>query len=115
MKVKLKCDINPNKIVSKITGNKDFWTIAHMEWWRLISPYTPFQTGNLMEDVTVTAEGIKYNSPYAHRMYTGDGFNFCTDKHPLASAHWDKVAKPSQLPCLARTLNNYIKAGRFKF
>lgn len=115
MEVKFKCDINPNRIAAKIAESKEFWTIAHLEWWRLITPYTPFQTGNLAEDVTITAEAIKYNSPYANRMYKGDNFNFRKDKHPLASARWDRAAKPSQLPCLARTLNNYIKSGRFKF
>lgn len=115
MEIKLKCNINPNKIVSKITGNKDFWMIAHMEWWRLYKDYVPYQSGNLMANVTVTEKGIRHNEPYAHRMYTGDEFNFRTDKHELASARWDKAAKPSQFPKLIRTLNGYVKAGRFKF
>ncbi len=115
MEIKFKCDINPNRIAAKITENKEFWTIAHTEWWRLYKDYVPFQNGNLMENVTITEKGIKHNEPYAHRMYEGDNFNFHKDKHPLASARWDEAAKPSQLPKLARTLNSYIKSGRFKF
>lgn len=115
MEIKLKCNINPQKITDKIQNNKAFWNTAHLEWWRLMQPYTPFQTGALMYNVTITEKGIKYKSPYAHRMYTGDGFNFRTDKHGLASARWDQAAKPSQFPKLIRTLNGYVKAGRFKF
>lgn len=117
MEVKLKCNINPNKIAAKITENKDFWTTAHMEWWRQYKDYTPYRNGHLMENVTITDKGIKHNEPYAHRMYEGTDFNFYRGEqgHPLASARWDQAAKPSQFPKLARTLNNYIKAGRFKF
>lgn len=115
MEVKFKCDINPNKIAAKITENKEFWTIAHLEWWRLYKDFVPCQSGRLWEDVTITEKSIKHNAPYAHRVYEGDNFNFRKDEHRLASARWDEAAKPSQLPELARTLTNYIKSGRFKF
>lgn len=115
MEIEFKCNINPQKITNKVQSNKTFWNTAHLEWWRLMQPYTPFQTGALMNNVTITEKGIKYKSPYAHKMYDGTGINFRSDKHRLASAHWDKAAKPSQLPKLAQTLNNYIKSGRFEF
>ena len=116
MSMKLTFDININskKIASKITDNKQLWLRANTEWWRLISPYTPFDTGNLMEDVEITPEHILYRSPYAHRQYDGDNFDFSKEKHPLASARWDKAAKPSQFPKLIETLQNIIDAGGIK-
>lgn len=117
MEIKFNCNINPDKIAKKITENKEFWTLAHMEWWRLYKDYVPFQSGNLMRNVTVSETGIKHNEPYAHRQYEGDNFNFYRGEqgHPLASARWDKAAKPTQFPKLIRTLNGYIKSGRIKF
>lgn len=115
MEIKFNCNINPHKITSRIMENEKFWKTAHAEWWRLYKDFVPCQSGRLWEDVTITEKSIKHNAPYAHRMYEGDNFNFHKDEHPLASAHWDKAAKPSQLPELSRTINNYIKSGRFKF
>lgn len=114
MEIKFKCDINPTKIVAKITDSKKLWKTAHAEWWRLISPYTPFQTGNLMSKVSINSERIKYKSPYAHHAYMGENLDFRKDKHPLASARWSEAATPSQLPKLAETLRNYIRSEILK-
>lgn len=88
------------------------WTFAHTEWHKLISPYTPRQTGTLMETVRIDNKGITYLSPYAHRMYEGESFNFRTDQNPLACAHWDQKAAPTQLPRLASAIQKYIDSGR---
>lgn len=61
-----------------------------------IAPYVPMQTGALMDNTTVDETGITYNSPYAKRQYEGDDFNFSKEKHPLATAHWDKAAMASK-------------------
>lgn len=61
------------------------------------SQYVPFRTGNLMKSgITGTVIGsgeIKYNAPYARRMYYGVNFHFRKDKHPLATAQWFEKAK----------------------
>lgn len=100
--VKIKIDDDVKKVTLQ---NVNFWTFAATEWWRLITPYTPMDTGTLFESVHIRPKEIEYYQPYAHRVYTGDYMNFRTDKHPLASARWDEVARPTQERKLIKSLN----------
>lgn len=95
-----------------------FWRFGANEWWKLISPYTPMDTGALFESVNIRGDegsgSVEYKQPYAHRMYNGQRMHFRKDKHPLASAEWDKAAEPSQKPRLIQSMQNYIDSGRLK-
>lgn len=62
---------------------------------RYMNPYVPMDTGMLSGNYETGADTISgfviYNSPYAHYQYNGEGFNFSTEMHPLATDHWDKA------------------------
>ena len=64
---------------------------------KTIDPWVPFLEGPLSQTLEITPEYIHYKVPYAHRQYTGDGFNHTTDYHPLATERWDKVAMQTEL------------------
>lgn len=93
-----------NEIPRRLMTADDFWTFAANEWHRLISKYTPKDTGTLMNNVTIKPKQIEYNSPYAMHVYHGDRMNFRKDQNPLACAHWDEAAQESELPKLIQVL-----------
>ena len=127
--------------VAKIAGAVDgdaFWTFAATEWWRLITPYTPKDSGALAETVSITPKTIEYTSPYAHYQYVGDVYGpsipimqsgavvgFFSKKgetkhptgaklkytNPLASAQWDKAAEPTQKSALIARIQEFIDGG----
>lgn len=57
----------------------------------MCDPYVPYDTGALAENITVDANGVTYNQPYAEKVYNGVGMVFKQEKHPLATARWDEV------------------------
>lgn len=85
---------------------------------------------------------IYYNAPYAHYMYegqvygpsfpiiqdgivvgwrspkgkkkhpTGKQIKYSKEMHPLATAHWDKVAMQTQLPVFKQEINKILEEDR---
>ena len=80
--------------------------------FRLMSPYVPMQTGTLFQTVDISPGKVHYNMPYANRMYNGDGFNFCTEHHTLATAHWDRAMLAAKGEVLAHDITRFIQSGR---
>lgn len=114
-KFKIKSNIKSQNEGKKIETNSELWTYAASTWRDLISPFVPYNTGNLCENVTIDSGEIKYNAPYALETYeNARKLHFRTDKHPLASAHWDEVAKPSQEGYLVSSLQDFINSGKAK-
>lgn len=101
---------NPNSIFNRIFS-KDIKLYANSTWQKLIDPYVPFRYGNLSQNIDITQDYIHYKSPYAKRMYYGEGFHFNKDRHPLATAKWDKVASFSQKDKLIESIESYFKRG----
>ena len=89
------------------------WTFAANEWHRLISPYTPFRTGTLDNNVSIKPREIHYNAPYAAIVYHRNA-NFRKDKHPLATKEWDKAAIPSQGSKLVSAMQSYVDSGKLR-
>lgn len=62
---------------------------------RYCDPFVPFDTGTLASDYeTFTGDNegyVRYNQIYAHYQYNGLDFNYSVEKHPLASAQWDRA------------------------
>jgi hypothetical protein len=144
MNVSIKAVIDVNGTVSKIE-DPSFWSYAASEYHRLLSPYVPFETGSLDNTVRYnagkTTGEIEYYAPYAHYIYEGqamgpsyysEGYGFWSppgrpkqytgkplaisrSKHPKASAHWDEVAEPTQVPKLIQALQAYVDSGRLNF
>ena len=100
-------------IPPKIKNDTAFWTFAASEWHRLYSPYVPMDEGILTNSVDIRPGEIEHVVPYAHYQYTGH-FNYRRDKHPKASAEWDKAAAPTEMRKLGSSLQNYIDSGRLK-
>ena len=110
-----------NKTIQQITkeATKGDETALFMAktWHRLYDQFVPMDTGTLAHDaVDYTVENgvgfIHHKAPYAHRMYNGAGFNFSGEKHPLATAHWDKVANQvGKGEQLIKDTQAFIKGG----
>lgn len=135
-KVTVKSHVNIPKNMAKVQDDK-LWTFAANEWWRLISIYTPKDTGNLIGNVEIRPKEIEYKSPYAHYLYEGRAmgpnyydpdYGFWSppgqkkhytgkmleyhNKNPLSTRQWDKAAKPFQEPKLIKAMQGYIDSGR---
>lgn len=108
----VKIDLNETKIREKVTNDR-FGKFVANEWKRLIDPYTPRDTGNLMQRVEIHPFELYYYSPYARYVYYGKDMNF-QKKNPYSTAEWDKAAaKAGQADKLCRTLNNALKSGQY--
>lgn len=105
-------DINYRGLRDKLENDPKFWTFAATEWHRLYASYVPMREGALTNNVFFRPKEIVHAVPYARRLYNGTGFRFRKDKHPKASAQWDKAAAATQLPKLVSTLQAYIDSGR---
>lgn len=123
MKIEVVNSINLAEILSKI-NDKRVWLFAAEEWYRLISPYTPHNTGNLEQNVTIgsaftggllESKGtITYNVPYSLPVYYGKNMNFRKDHNPKASAEWDKRAIQEKqdeklIEATAKFIKNFIR------
>ena len=138
MRIKVEVNINIQKDLAKARDPK-LWKFAATEWWKLITPYTPMQTGTMSEQVEIRGEEgageIEYTTPYSHYLYegklmvdavTGSSYaragtkkvyadkelNISKAKHPLASKKWDKAAEPTQKPELVDAMQKYVDSGR---
>lgn len=136
--IKVKAHINVPGTVKKV-NDPTFWKFSANEWHKLITPYTPMDTGTLSESVKIKGKSgtgeIEYNAPYAHYLYQGQlmvdpetGSSYARagtkkvytendlvmskDRHPLASKEWDKAAEPTQKPKLISAMQGYIDSGR---
>ena len=134
--MKIESNINIPRNIKKVDNDK-LWIFAANEWHRYISPYTPMETGELDENVTIIPKVIEYNSPHAHYQYEGKvmgpnyynpDFGFWSppgkkkkytgtklkyhNRHPLSSGKWDKAAMPTQKPKLIDSLQAYVDSGR---
>ena len=138
MKISIKSNINVSKHLRKVRA-PSFWKYAANEWWKLITPFTPMETGTMSEQVTIKGEEgsglIEYNAPQAHylykgelmvdpdtgssyakkgakKVYTGTALVISKERHPLASKEWDKAAEPTQKPKLIDSMQKYVDSGR---
>lgn len=113
--MKLKIDLNESRIRRKVTNDK-FGLFVSNEWKRLIDPYTPRDTGQLMgvtgQTVDIQPFKLHYKSKYAERVYYGEYMNF-QKKNPYSTYEWDKAAeKAGQKTKLYRTINSALRGGK---
>lgn len=107
----LRIDINQPQIMEKVASDK-FGTYVSVSWKRLIDPYTPRDTGQLMQNVEVQPFKLHYKQKYASIVYYGENMNF-QKINPYSTYEWDiKAADAGQLSKLYRTLNTAITKGR---
>lgn len=138
MNIKIEAHINIPADLKKVRDPK-FWKFGANEWWKLITPYAPMETGTTAESVKIRGKSgdgeIEYLQPNAHYLYKGElmidpetgsayaragvkkkyagkELNISTAMHPLASKEWDKAAEPTQKPKLIKAMQGYIDSGR---
>jgi len=110
---------NPvNRIIAEkvLRSNRTLLFMAS-SWHRLFTKFVPRDTGLLaLDGVDIYVEGgkgvIHHKAPYAARVYYGTHLRFRTDKHPLASALWDRAAVGAGLKdVLIRDVQAFINRG----
>lgn len=116
----IKLQLNENHIHDKTTNDK-LGLFVSQTWKRLIDPYTPRKTGQLMgiTGVTVKIEPwrLHYKVPYAEAVYNNTReVTFVTDgtgRNPYATDHWDEKAEQAgQKDKLIKSVNAYIRSGK---
>lgn len=83
------------------------------EFYRAMEPYVPADTLSMYDTANISSDGIFFIMPYSSAPYYGktkDGnqMNFKTDKHPLATDHWDKAAWEAKKNEICAALQDYI-------
>lgn len=71
MSIDIRVNIDGEKIAERLTNDR-FGRLVSTEWKRLIDPYTPWDTGQLMQNVEILPFALHYKQPYAHYIYTGE-------------------------------------------
>lgn len=119
--VQVKSLFPADKKLKKVVKDKSFLTAAHTLLFKMMTPFVPFDTGTLSQNVEITSEYVRYKQPYAHYMYhgivygpnipiiqngvvvgffsrpgvkktpTGEYINYDKAHHPMASSHWDEA------------------------
>lgn len=79
------------------------------EAMRGMSPYVPMRNGFLDASATATPFEVSYSTPYARRMYYGDGMKFSHERHALATAHWADAYSAAHVGELAQAATDYLK------
>lgn len=80
---------------------------------RLMAPYVPMDTGMLVDNTTVEPFKVTYNSTYANHIYERTNLNFNKEKHPLATAKWDRAMSIAKSGQLATEVTNFIKKNGY--
>ena len=110
--IKARLGIEPNGRVQKFFTNT---CAKHMD------KYVPMREGTLAETViidgeptrNVTSDSITYTQIYAKYVYngiskSGKPLNYSTDKHSLATHHWDKAMVSAEMQDVVKEVQEYI-------
>lgn len=108
MKVKTEMAGVPRKI-RKIATNNQVGLFLASEIERQMVPYVPMDTGMLYQTTQLEPFRVIYEQEYGKAMYYGEGLNFRREKHPLATAHWDRAMIVAKKNDIASAVSEYIK------
>lgn len=105
--LKFEVDFNIPAIEKKVDNliNEETMLLIHNTFAKMCDEYVPFLEGPLSQSALaqVTPEYVRYGGsdyvaenrpdgvPYGRYQYYGEGFNFTKDRHPKATAFWDKA------------------------
>lgn len=110
--------VDTKKIQNKVR-NDNFGLFVAQKWKLLLDPYTPRDTGKLMdiygngETVKIKPFDIDYKQEYAPYVYNGVYMNF-QKKNPYSTHHWDKAAeRAGKKSILYREINDKLKKKKF--
>ena len=94
LKVEAKTKANMSGVsskVSRISKDSGLGTFLASEAMKGMAKFVPMRTGQLAYSGRVQPFRVTYSTPYANRVYHGSGMRFTTDKHPNATAYWDRA------------------------
>ncbi len=102
-------------ITEKVEGvlTDDAKKYFYDEFYGRMQPYVPADTLTMYDTADVSADGILFVMPYSSAPYfgktkNGNQMHFKTDKHPLATDHWDIATWNAEKDYLCRILQDYI-------
>lgn len=109
MSVTVKVTINEASILNKVESLLDDETRMAIQqaFAEIIDPWTPYRSGDLSTDITVTPDGVTYNVPYSTKKYYGEAYTKTV--HPLATSHWDEVAMQTEMPVLESRVKEILE------
>ena len=111
------CYNHMDKYVPMNVGNLASNVELGIDYIEYKSPYAHYMyEGKVMgPNVPIFQKGVKqpigYFSPIKPKYYTGEDINYSTDKHPLASSHWDKKMVSAEKDQLVKELQRYVDRG----
>lgn len=109
--------LNTQKILYKVQNDR-FGTMVAKHWKTQLNPYTPRDTGALMDllnqgNVDIQPFKLHYLQPYASHVYYGYHLNF-QKKNPYSTHTWDvAAAHAGKLNPLYRDINNSLRTGNY--
>lgn len=109
MGVSIKVDIPNPSGVSRRLFTPEVKKYANTRLHAYCDPYVPMDTGSLSQTVDITADYVHYKVPYAEKVHEGENMNFSKDKHPLATAHWERAMAAAKGQQLADDIKAYIE------
>lgn len=114
----IRIDLNEPQILAKVQSDR-FGEFVAKSWKDLIDPYTPKDTGTLMQNVRFYPFQIHYYTEGYPEIvyYNRRGVKFITQgsgRNPYATDHWDiKAEQAGQKGKLYRTINNALQSGQY--
>lgn len=107
--------IDASAIAERVEGclDDDAKLFFYNEFYGKMEPYVPADTLTMYDTADISADGILFAAPYSSAPYYGktkDGnqMHFKTDKHPLATDHWDVAAWAARKDDICGALQDYI-------
>lgn len=100
---------NKDKIASRFCKNDNIGLFTAETCARYMDKFIPMDSGMLAQNYTTKPYEVSYNSVYAHKIFFGEGFNFSKEKHPLATARWDRACSSANINAIAKEVSEYIK------
>jgi len=98
-----------SKKINKIAHNEKVGIFLATTCARYMDQYVPYRKGALAGSVKTNVPfEVSYNTPYARRIYYGEGITIHGDQHPNATKEWDKNLKAHENQ-IASEVTNYIK------
>ena len=61
----IKSKIDGARLARRINNDPGLWTFAANTWYKLCEPFTPFDTGLLLDEVLIEPKRIYYIMDYA--------------------------------------------------
>lgn len=130
--MKASITVNPQQAFNRLF-TRDVMFYANSRLRAYCDPYVPFASGDLANNVDITAEAVTYTEPYANYIHegklylasngsawaksgekkspSGKNLNFRKDYHGQATSHWEKAMAVAKGQQLADDISEYIKRG----